>query len=199
MINDQDLPFAGNRTFAVTTAPAMEPVSVGDLKTYARIDGTDEDDLLSSFITAVRQKAELWTGRAFMSQTITLTMDFFASDLVELPLPPLVSVAEVRVGQEDGTWEAIDPSQYYLDLKASPGRLYFVQDLSIPATTRQHAGYEIEYTVGYGNASADVPEAIRQAILFWAAYLYEERVPIGKPPAEAQTLLAGYRVRSYLS
>ena len=58
MIFNESLPSDGNRVFEVTTAPSVEPITVTELKTFARIDGSDEDTLLSGFIAGARQACE---------------------------------------------------------------------------------------------------------------------------------------------
>jgi uncharacterized phiE125 gp8 family phage protein len=61
-------------------------------------------------------------------------------------------------------------------------------------------GIEIDFTAGYGDAAADVPAPMRQALLLLVAHWYEHRCPIevGAPdmviPAVVSDLLAPYRV-----
>lgn len=61
--------------FAVTVPPAVEPVSLSDLRSmstgaYLRVDYTSEDDVLTGLITQCRIAAEQATGKAFAPQTI---------------------------------------------------------------------------------------------------------------------------------
>ena len=71
------LPKHGNRSFAVSIAPLLEPVTLDELKDFAHIDGSDEDTTIEGFITAARVASEKYTGRAFISQTITMKMDYW--------------------------------------------------------------------------------------------------------------------------
>lgn len=58
-------------TISVITEPASEPVSVAQLKLHLRLNnGTDEDDLLSSYISAARITFERMTGLAIKPQTV---------------------------------------------------------------------------------------------------------------------------------
>jgi len=197
-LNDVVYPYDGTRSFTITGQPTVEPVSAADLKLYARIDGDAEDTLLNNFISAARFSTELWTGRALLSQTIVLTMDTFAYRMVQLPRPPLLSIAQLRIGDEDGTWTAIDSDTYYTDAHATPARFYLKSTSTLTAPDRDYAGYQIEYYAGYGSAATDVPMAIREAILFWATYMYENRVPISQPPKDIKAILEPFRVRWYL-
>ena len=90
-----------NFTWKVTTKPSIEPITNDEVKLYARIDGSSEDDLIDGFIQAVREATEKFLGRALINQTITAVFDAWFSDLIELPRPPLVSVTELRTVGED--------------------------------------------------------------------------------------------------
>ena len=59
----------------VTTAPSVEPLALADVKSYLRISGSGEDTLLNTMIEAVRVFCEEFTGRALITQTITMTLD----------------------------------------------------------------------------------------------------------------------------
>ena len=46
----KELPADGNMVWTVTTPPAIEPVSIDELKVFSRITTSAEDDLLGWFI-----------------------------------------------------------------------------------------------------------------------------------------------------
>jgi len=59
----------------VTVAPTVEPVVLADLRSttagsYLRVDFTDDDTLLSAFITQCREEAERLIGKSFAPQTL---------------------------------------------------------------------------------------------------------------------------------
>lgn len=70
----------------------------------------------------------------------------------------------------------------------------------MPAPGRVAAGIELDVTVGFGIAAADVPEALRQAIRLLVAHWYENRglVTIGANysplPQSVAALIAPYRM-----
>lgn len=183
-----------NFTWKVTTEPSTEPVTNDEVKIYARIDGSSEDDLIDSFITAVRQATEKYLGRALITQTITTVFDSWYSDIIILPRPPLVSVTELRTIDEDNNTTAYSSDNYYIQTKSEPGSLVIKFDKIPPDNTdRFHGGYEIEYVAGYG-IDDDVPSAIKLGITLWVADVYENRVPISEPPGIVQTIMAPYRI-----
>jgi uncharacterized phiE125 gp8 family phage protein len=72
----------------------------------------------------------------------------------------------------------------------------------LPAPGRKAGGIELDVEVGYGDAPADVPEPLRQAIKHLVAHWYENRglIAIGHTvavlPLTVAALIAPYRVLS---
>ena len=195
MLEDKSLPSDGNRIWKITTAPATEPISTDDVKEFARIDGTDEDTLISGFITAARMNCEAFLGRALIEQTITMKMDFWPGIIVELPRPPLISITAVETLDEDGNATEYDSDDYYIITESIPGQLVIKRDATWPFNSdRDYQGYQIRFKAGYGSNTTDVPSAIRQGLKLWATDIYENRVIRPEPPPEAMPLLNLYRV-----
>ena len=63
--------------YTLVSAPATEPVSLAEVKSYLRIDGTADDAVLTILIASARRSAEEYTKRAFITQTWQLTLDRF--------------------------------------------------------------------------------------------------------------------------
>jgi uncharacterized phiE125 gp8 family phage protein len=182
-----------NFSWKVTTKPSLEPVTNDEVKLYARIDGSSEDDLIDSFIQAVREATEKYIGRALITQSITASFDAWFSDKIELPRPPLQSVTEVRTVDEELTETPYDSGQYYVQTKQEPGSLVIKSGSTPPDNTdRYSGGYEIEFVAGYGDSPDDVPNAIKTGITMWVAEIYENRVPISEPPGIVKTILAPF-------
>ena len=167
--------------------PATEPVSLTEAKLHLRVDGTDEDTLISALIVAARQEAEAYTRRALVTQTWRYTCDRLAAT-VTLPHQPLQSVTSISI---DGV--TLAASNYGVD--TSTGRVrplagYAADDIG---------GIAITYVAGYGAAS-DVPQAVSQAMLLMIGHWYEHREAVitgsisSELPLTARALLAPYRV-----
>lgn len=185
----------GNPAWQVTTPPAIEPITAEDVKLFARIDGTEEDTLIESFITAARENAEAYLGRAFITQTITLKMDWWPQEKLPLPRPPLIAITAVETLDEDGTATTYDSSNYYVITEDIPGLLVLKQGVSAPyQTVRDYGGYQVRYTAGYGTLATDVPAAIREGLKLWATKMYEDRVMTTEPPQETKAMFNSYKV-----
>ncbi len=180
-------------SLTLTTPPAAEPVTLAEAKAHLKVDSSADDALITSLIVAARARAEWHTGRAFVTQSWTLWLDAWPQDgLVEIPLPPLQSVTQVKTYDLDDAASVLDPSAYQLDAASAPARL---KRKSEPRTDlRAVNAVEIAFTAGYGDASA-VPQPVKQAILQIVADLYANRGDTAEiVSAAAEALLAPYRI-----
>jgi len=194
------LPKDGNRVYEVETQPAIEPVTLGELKTFARIKYTAEDTLLEGFITTARIAAEEYTGRAFISQTIKMLMDFWPGTVVDLPKPPLISITKVATLDEDDEETEYDSDNYYAVTTSTPGKSVLKRSVSEPTNTeRDYAGFLVRYKAGYGDTGQDVPGPIKEGVKVWASIIQATRTIDPKnPPPEAKIFLDLYRLISVM-
>lgn len=177
-------------TLRVITAPTAEPVSLETAKEYLRVDGTSEDVLIESLIKSARETGEQLSRRAFVTQTLEMVIDEFPRDLsVILLRPPLQSVTSVKYYDTDSieaTW-----TDYEVDARSEPGKIIFN---SMPGVSLlESGGVAVRYVAGYGDAEANVPERIKNAILAAVAYLYENRWSL-EIPREIKSAFLGERV-----
>jgi hypothetical protein len=74
----------------INTAPAAEPISTDEAKMHLRVDASDEDMLIQSYIKAARQHCEGVLNRQLVTATWELWLDNFpGKDHIDIPLPPL--------------------------------------------------------------------------------------------------------------
>lgn len=187
------------------TAPAAEPVSASEAKSHLRIDISDDDTLIGTYITAARVRVEQELNRALVTQTWELVLDGFpAGDRIRLPLPPLQSVTSVKYTDEDGVEATYSSANYLVDTDAEPGQIVLKSGVTWPAVTllREVAAVRIKFVAGYGLAAA-VPEPIKLAIKLLVGTYYENRedtlvaqgVTVMRLPTGVRDLLSSYRVR----
>lgn len=176
------------------TAPATELLTVDELRAHARLADNEPEAQLESVITTARLQAEAFTNRAFITQTWTLTGDQWPEDgRVHMRPAPFQSVSEVRVYDSDNVAAVQASTKYWTrdETLVVDG----VDDPGLDAT-----GIEIDVVAGYGDAVADVPEPIVQAVRMFAAHLVEAREAVDPEgagqvePFGFASLLAPYRV-----
>jgi uncharacterized phiE125 gp8 family phage protein len=183
----------------LTTAPAAEPISLGEAKAHLRIDADDEDALLTALIVAARMFVEKTLGVALMTQGWSYLFDFWPSaGCITLPLLPVQSVSAVKVHDDAGGTITLDAASYIVDVPSEPARLV-LKGAVPPAAARTLNAFEIAFTAGYGDEADDVPGPVRQALKLLVAHWFERREPVvlglgaQEVPTTVAALLLPYR------
>jgi len=178
-------------TLRLITAPVNLPVSVATAKSFLRVDHATDDTLLTSLIKAAADTGEGIARRAFITQTLEMTLDAWPEEYaLTLWRPPLQSVTSVKYTNEDGveaTW-----TDYRTDIKSEPGVILF--DSFPSAALTESGAVTVRFVAGYGLSETDVPERIKQAILFLVAYWYENRESVGEVPVGIRKMFIAERV-----
>ena len=170
--------------------PALEPVPLDEARRYLRVDGTDDDSLIQSLITAARLHIEAHLGRALINQTWRIETESPCPSALGIPLAPVSSIESVKK-VADGTESDVAPELYQTHLLAGRARL----DLD-RLTLAEGETLRVRFIAGYGATATDVPDTIREAIRRLIAYWFETRGTVeagaGIPPS-VEVLLASYR------
>lgn len=169
------------------TAPTEYPVTRVEAKLHCRVDATDEDSLIDSYIAAATNHVELYTGRAIMAQTWELVLDDF-SDSILLPKGPVQSITSVKYYDIDSALQTLATDQYTLDNVSDPAWLVRPTDVTYPDVADGVNNVIIRFVAGY----TSVPEAIRAAILILVSHLYDNRAA-GETPDAVASLLSNHR------
>lgn len=175
------------------TGAGTEPVDLATAKLHLRVTTDDEDARITSLIKAARMAVEERIQRALITQTWRLGLDRFPWDgRIVLPRPPLISVDSITYTDDQGTpGQTVPSSDYVVDVRSEPGRIWRAEDASWPATARQPDVVLIEYQAGYGEAGTDVPQAIIEALLLELGALYD-RAPDSRPGRAIESLLGPF-------
>ena len=72
--------------------PGAEPLALEETKTYLRVDGDVEDDLIEHLIKTSRQIAEEFLGKSLITQTLQLQFDYYTPPVVNLLRGPVQEV-----------------------------------------------------------------------------------------------------------
>lgn len=187
--------------------PAVEPVSLAEVKAQMRVDGDDEDALITDLISVARERLEQETRRAFIKQrwTAYITGNFSSSwGPVELPRPRIISDEDnpflLQYRDDEGAWHADVSMALYA--QREPALLYSLADQAGIGTANgpQDALWRATYWTGYGETPESVPAPIRRAIMLLVAHLFDRREPVTtgivvmEVPKSLDWLLDPYRV-----
>lgn len=215
LINPRELDWS--YSWVLKTPPAGMPVTLDEVKIFARLDSMDEDSLIEMFVQAATSASEEYLGRSLMQRTITLRMDWFpgivallprflATSALPVPLakPPLVNVTEIRTVAEDNSVLQAWPLDMFYWLDGDQSQLVIRRGAVPPINVERYRnGFEIDYVAGYGAVNATVtqqraaiPAPIKIGLLIWAASMYSQRgrAAASDPPADALPLLSPFKV-----
>jgi uncharacterized phiE125 gp8 family phage protein len=192
------------------SGPAVQPMTLQEVKDHLRIDYSDMDDLITAYLEAATshvQGQHSFTGRALVTQTWELVIDHFPVHEIKIPLPPLQSVESIKYDASDGLETTLAADQYYVDNVSEPGWV-------VPITGGWPTGIldainavRIRFVAGYDPTTdsppdlrENIPRAIKQAMLLYIGNFHEHReenivgLTTMKLPFAAENLLRPFRV-----
>ncbi|MBP1850911.1 head-tail connector protein [Rhizobium halophytocola] len=170
-------------TYALIEGPGVEPVTLAEAKAHMRIDGVEEDALVGALISIATRHLERMAGIALITQRYRLYLDCWPiSGIVRIDHGPVMRVDAVTVYDAAGAASPAALSGHYLDGASRPARLWLSER---PAPGRALNGIEIDFTAGFGETGAEVPDELKRAILMHVALMFAYRgvVPPGDQPA----------------
>lgn len=172
-------------------APALLPITVAEAKAHLRVDVSDDDTLITAYITAAAQLAEQATGRALLPQTWEITLDAFP-DAFELTRTPVTSITSLIYADATGTDITLSNTLYTLDTADEFGPAYCVPAYGTtwPATRDQVNAVRLRFVAGWADA-ASVPESVKAWVKLMVGAMYENREAEGA----RQTHTLGYADR----
>lgn len=166
----------------VVTPPAIEPVTLSELKAHCRVTSSDEDTYLGGLLKAARVKVEEYTGRALITQTLRWELDRFPHrGHLLFPRAPVQLVEELRTFDEDDvTGTVMDEDDYVVDVQSEPARLVLKSGVAWPTDLEVARAVRTTFVAGYAptespDAGEGVPEQLKLAIKMLALTWYEHR------------------------
>jgi uncharacterized phiE125 gp8 family phage protein len=213
------MPFAFGRDLYIhteeseVTPPSVEPIDKTLVKAQRRFSATTLDSLFDLWIAAARQHYEEQTGTQCITATREYWLDAFPWDRrIELPRPPLQSVASVEYLQADGTYatfidDTVSPAilPYRVDPVAGEparrGQIVLLDGYAWPVVLCQPKAVKITFDCGFGDTAVEVPAVIRHALLLLVGHFHkfgeevsEARANILQLPIGAKTFMDARRL-----
>ena len=180
-------------TLALVTPPALEPLSLAQVKDHLRVTHDAEDALLADLLRAARLHVEFAARSRLLTQVWRVYADHVPPEGLALPVGPVQAVEVVTVFDADGTPTVLAASAYSLARGAEPACLV----IDVPPAAAAN-GVEIDLRCGFGDLGVDVPDTLKRAILLLCAHWYEFRgvvhpsqQPVSMPPG-FDTLVAPF-------
>jgi uncharacterized phiE125 gp8 family phage protein len=169
------------------TGPTTYPVTLAEAKMQCRVDGTDENDLINTYISAATSHVESVTGRAIISQTWELVLDDF-SDAILIPKGPVQSITSVKYFDTAEAEQTLAADQYTLDNVSDPAWLVRPEGVTYPEVADGVNNVIIRFVAGY----SALPPEMKAAIMLLIAHFYDNR-STGTFPEAVNALLTNHR------
>ncbi len=169
-------------------APLAEPVSLGELKAYLRLDGTDEDAVLAGLLRAARGLCEAFVRQWLIQRGAVETVAAMPVPGARLTGAPVVAVSQAEALYGDGSSAVLGPERFGVAYDADGvGRVACLD----PAAVR----LRVTYTAGQATDWNGVAEPLRQGIVRLAAHLFANRDAPDEagPPAVVAALWRPFR------
>jgi uncharacterized phiE125 gp8 family phage protein len=93
----------------LSTAPAVEPVTLDEAKAYLRVEHSDDDEVIAALVSGSRIHVEAQTRRALITQDWRISADAWPPD-GHMPVrpAPLQALSAARVYDFDNVAQDVD-------------------------------------------------------------------------------------------
>lgn len=170
-------PLACHDAVELIDAPAITPVTVAEVKEQLRVEHTDDDALITRLIAAAVAYTDVKgsLGHAMISQKWGQWVGANPSQSVRLILGPVIQVNAVKYYDVDNVLQTDTLSNYEVIGTSFSSYVSPASGFAWPVTAQRPDAIRMEYTIGYGGATTDVPETIRHALMLLIGHWYDNR------------------------
>lgn len=163
-------------TFSTTSGPAVEPITLEEMKTRLRVSGCDFDSELSDMLISSRQQVEADTYRKLITQTVVMYQEDFVSLLgpLDIRLAPIQSITHVKYYDRDDVLQTFAAADYYANLTSTPPEIRLKEAKQWPNTSLYRPNkVEVTMVAGYGATAASVPRAAKLAMVEYCRAIWD--------------------------
>jgi uncharacterized phiE125 gp8 family phage protein len=183
----------------LTIAPAVPVLDLAEVKDHLRVDHSDEDTLIDALIDAATAHVDGYSGvlgRALVTQTWAVEYPTFMNRL-DVPLAPMQS-ATVAYYDSLNVLQTLSSSVYAVLSDGLGPYISLKYNQQWPQTYTRDDAVKITWVAGYGATAADVPAAIRAAMLLMIGHWYMNRETVSEKamaelPMASSALLSPFR------
>lgn len=186
------------RSLVRVTQPVVEPVSLSEAKSQARVDGEADDAYIQSLIAVARQYVEDQLDITILTTTWEASYDLFPVWAIVLPRPMLQSAnitVTYRLGDGATSTKTSAAGDFRVDTRTVPGRIYPNWSETWPGVRGDENSVVVNFTAGYGDDGSSCPPVLKHLICTLVAHWYDSRQIVapgnfGSVPKTFDTLLA---------
>jgi len=192
----------------LSEAATAQVVTTAELKSQLRIDTSDEDILLATYISAATQMAEHYCNRHFITAKYKLWFNELPSKFSLYYPDCKFNFSAGQDNAKDGlhylaavgtTYTLFANTNWYSNQNTNPCQVKMTNKPSDAIGTEDLNGitdgiYYFQFQTGIGDAASDIPDAIKQAIKLIASDMYYFREDRKRAfPMASEILLQPYK------
>lgn len=160
---------------SLVTPAATGPVSLADAKAHCRVDGSDEDALISALLDAASVAVSEMSGRVLVAETWRMSVSGASGDL-RLPKSPVQSITAITYYDRDGVEQAANVDDFFLFADEDRAILRPKDGKAWPSVQSREEALSVDFVAGYDA----VPSNLGQAVLLLVGHWYQNREAVGQ-------------------
>ena len=170
-------PLACHHTLELLDPPATTPITLAEVKDQLRVEADDDDTILTRLIDVAVAYTDVKgaLGQAMITQKWGQWVNSTPPQTVSLILGPTTGVTAVKYYDTDGVLQTDTLSNYQITGTEFATIVGPKTGFSWPVTQDRADAIRIEYEIGYGESTTDVPETIRHALMLLVGHWYDNR------------------------
>jgi uncharacterized phiE125 gp8 family phage protein len=174
------------------SAADLMPITLQDAKAFLRVQGAQDDMLISSLVAASAELIEQYSMLRFGRREVAFSFDEMRNEFA-LPVLPFHGLLSISYLDQENNVQEVDVSSYSFVLRNGVPHV-FSADVPRVSVKRSRNSVTVRVEAGFDNSEA-VPERVKNAARLLVSNAYDNRSTPEIMSAAVKSQLGNYRLR----